>query len=140
MNAMLLRFVPPATLALARQFLRFGTVGVAGFVVDTGIIYATRHWFGLYGAGLASYLAAATVTWWLNRAWTFRGRGTGRPHRQWAAFLLANSGGFVLNRGVYALLITYVPICAEQPVLAVLAGVATAMFLNFHLSRKLVFR
>ena len=140
MYARLLRSVPPATLALARQFLRFGTVGVAGFVVDAGIIYATRHWLGLYGAGVLSSVAAATVTWALNRAWTFRGRGTGRAHRQWALFLVANLGGFVLNRGTYALLITYVTICAEHPVLAVLAGVAVAMFLNFHLSRKLVFR
>jgi putative flippase GtrA len=140
MDALLLRLVSPPTLALARQFLRFGTVGAVGFVVDAGIIYATRHQLGLYGAGLASYLAAATVTWALNRAWTFRGRGTGRAHRQWALFLLANLAGFALNRGTYALLVTYVPICAEQPVLAVLAGVAVAMFLNFHLSRKLVFR
>jgi putative flippase GtrA len=140
MDALLLRLVSPPTLALARQFLRFGTVGAVGFVVDAGIIYATRHQLGLYGAGLASYLAAATVTWALNRAWTFRGRGTGRAHRQWALFLLANLAGFALNRGTYALLLTYVPICAEQPVLAVLAGVAVAMFLNFHLSRKLVFR
>lgn len=144
MNAWLLRSVPPSTLALALQFLRFGTVGVAGFVVDTGIIYATRHWLGLYGAGMLSYVAAATVTWALNRAWTFRdhgrGRGTGQAHRQWALFLLANLAGFTLNRGTYALLVTYVPTCAEQPVLAVLAGVAVAMFLNFHLSRKLVFR
>ncbi len=144
MDALLLRLVSPPTLALARQFLRFGTVGAVGFVVDAGIIYATRHQLGLYGAGLASYLAAATVTWALNRAWTFRdhgrGRATGQAHRQWALFLVANLAGFVLNRGTYALLITYVSICAEHPVLAVLAGVATAMFLNFHLSRKLVFR
>jgi putative flippase GtrA len=140
MDALLLRFIPPAWLALLRQFMRFGVVGACGFVVDTGVIYALRPWIDLYSAGVVSYVFAATVTWSLNRAWTFRGRGTGPAHRQWLLFLLANLGGFVLNRGTYAVLVTFVPICAQEPVLAVLAGVAVAMFLNFHLSRKVVFR
>ncbi len=55
-------------------------------------------------------------------------------------FMLTNLGGFVLNRGTYALLVTYVPLAAEQPVIAILAGTAAGMFVNFFLSRKLVFR
>jgi putative flippase GtrA len=134
-----------ARVALLVQFLMFGMVGTIGFLVDTGVVYALRHRLGLYGAGVAAYLVAASVTWALNRIWTFRGHVRSAPHHQqwigqWVRFLIANLGGFVLNRGTYALLVTFVPLCAEQPVFAVAAGVIPAMFLNFGLSRRLVFR
>ncbi len=151
MNALLLRlarelpapmrrFASPARIGVLVQFLMFGSVGVAGFVVDTATVYALRHALGLYGAGMAAYLVAASVTWILNRLWTFRGQGTGPVHRQWARFLVVNMSGFVLNRGTYALLVTFVPLCAEQPVYAVAAGAVAGMFVNFGLSRRVVFR
>jgi hypothetical protein len=61
-------------------------------------------------------------------------------HQQWARFLGVNLGGFVLNRGAYAILITFVPLCAQEPVYAVGAGAIAGMFLNFSLSRAMVFR
>jgi putative flippase GtrA len=135
------RILSPARKELLFQFLRFGTVGFVGFVTDTSIIYALRGWLGLYGAGTASYAAAATVTWGLNRLWTFRGQGQGRAiHHQWALFLAANGVGFLLNRGAYFTLVTISPLCAAHPVLAVLGGVGFGMFINFYMSRQLVFR
>jgi putative flippase GtrA len=122
------------------QFMMFGVVGFIGFFVDTAIVYGLRWRLGLIGAGMVSYLVAATVTWLLNRLWTFRGSGSGPVHRQWALFLVANLLGFTLNRGTYALLVTFVPICAEQPVFAVFAGAVAGMFCNFRLSKSFVFR
>lgn len=133
-------FATSRRIATLVQFMMFGTVGVAGFSVDTVTVYALRGALGLYVAGILSYLTAATVTWVLNRVWTFRGLGSGPVHHQWARFLVVNLGGFVLNRGAYALLVTFVPFCAEQPVYAVAAGAITGMFLNFSLSRTMVFR
>jgi hypothetical protein len=46
----------------------------------------------------------------------------------------------VLNRGTYAILITFVPLCAQEPVYAVGAGAIAGMFVNFSLSRAMVFR
>ena len=127
-------------LALLRQFLRFGTVGLAGFVIDTACVYALRHPLGLYGAGAAAYLVAASGNWLLNRLWTFRGQGNGPAHRQWAMFMVTNLIGFVLNRGAYALLVTFMAAAAQQPVIATAAGAVAGMFVNFSLSRRLVFR
>jgi putative flippase GtrA len=127
-------------LALLRQFIRFGTVGLAGFVVDTACVYALRHPLGLYGAGAAAYVVAASGNWLLNRVWTFRGQGNGSAHRQWAMFMVANLIGFVLNRGTYALLVTFMAAAAQQPVIATAAGAVAGMFVNFSLSRRLVFR
>ena len=130
----------PARLSLLVQFMKFGSVGTVGFLVDTAVVYALRRELGLYVAGLLSYLVAASVTWALNRTWTFRGRGEGPAHHQWVRSLVANLGGFTLNRSAYALLVTFVPLCAEQPVLAVAAGAIVGMFLNFGLARTVVFR
>lgn len=134
------RLADAARLALLAQLLRFGAVGVVGFGLDTATVYALRFRLGLYGAGMAAYFVAATANWALNRAWTFRGRGSGRARRQWALFLAANSCGLVLNRGTYAALIATSALCRAYPVLAVAAGAVAGMFANFALSRNLVFR
>lgn len=138
---LLTRILGAERAVLAQDFLRFGVVGVAGFVVDAGVLYGMLALgAGLYGGRAVSYLAAATATWALNRAWTFRGRGAGPVHRQWALFLVVNLLGFALNYGTYAVLVTFVPFVAAHPVLGVAAGAIAGMFTNFALSRRLVFR
>ena len=80
------------------------------------------------------------MTWALNRAWTFRGRGAGSKLGQWARFLAANSPGLLLNRGTYEVLVLSFPLFREYPFLATAAGTAAGMFVNFGLARRLVFR
>jgi putative flippase GtrA len=140
MHTLALRLLGPQRAALLIEFLRFGTVGMIGFAIDNATVYGLRAWVGLYWAGAFAYLTGATANWLCNRLWTFRGRGSGPAHRQWAKFLAVNLVGFVLNRGTYAVLITFNPTAAAYPVLAILAGTVAGMFLNFHFSRRLVFR
>ncbi len=134
------RAATPERLLVLEQFLRFGAVGLAGLAIDTATVYGLRGSLGLYGAGVVAYVLAASGNWVLNRVWTFRGQGSGPAHRQWMRFLAVNMIGFVLNRGTYALLVTFVPIAAEQPVIATSAGAIAGLFVNFSLSRRLVFR
>jgi putative flippase GtrA len=122
------------------QFLRFGVVGSIGFVVDTAVLYAgLALGLGLYGGRAVSYLAAATTTWALNRAWTFRGQGSGPALQQWAVFLLVCLVGFAFNYGTYAALVAWVPLVAHHPVIGVAAGSLAGMVGNFVLSRRFVF-
>jgi putative flippase GtrA len=130
----------PARLDMIAQFMRFGVVGLIGLVIDTATVYGLRYSLGLYGAGLVAYFTSATVNWVLNRIWTFRGLGSGPAHRQWGMFLITNLAGFVLNRGTYAVLVTFVAAAAAQPVIATAAGSMAGMFVNFYMSRKVVFR
>jgi putative flippase GtrA len=138
--ATLRRLATPGRLLVLTQFLRFGVVGTVGFIVDTATVYGLRHALGLYGAGMVAYVTGATGNWVLNRIWTFRGRGGGPAHRQWAMFMVANLAGFVLNRGTYVALVTFFAAAADQPVIATAAGAVAGMFVNFSLSRRLVFR
>ncbi len=130
----------PERRLLARQLAQFGVIGVLGFVWDAATVYATAPFIGPYAAGVVAYLVACSVNWGLNRVWTYRHLSHGAMHRQWIMFLAANSVGFVINRGTYFTLITHVPACRQHLVLAVAAGALAGMFINFFLSRRLVFK
>lgn len=135
-------FLSGRRLRLSGEILRFGVVGVVGFVVDAsvltlGLLVGAGPWLGR----VLSYLAAATVTFSLNRAWTFRTAERSRPVAQdWGLFLLVNLVGFSCNYGTYAALIGGVPFMRDLPVLAVAAGSLAGMAGNFLLSRRYVFR
>ena len=128
--------------ALLAQFLRFGAVGTIGFLVDAAtLLAAVALGAGPHGGRLLSYLAAATTTWALNRAWTFRGRAAGAPAgRQWALFVVLNLAGFAANYGTYLAVTAWLGTAPWQLILAVAAGSLAGMFINFGLSRQLVFR
>jgi putative flippase GtrA len=128
-----------ALLAMAPLMLRFGVVGLAGFAVDTAVVYGTKRWLGLYAAGLLSYLVAASVNWALNRHWTFRHRPRGPRGRQWLLFLTTGVPGLIFNRGAYMILIATVPLCAHHPVLAIVAGSIAGMSANFMMAHRVVF-
>jgi putative flippase GtrA len=139
LSPLLHRLSPERRLFLA-QFLRFGIIGTLGFVWDTAIVYALTPRIGVYVAGIVSYMIVATINWALNRIWTYRNVSHGVRHRQLLMFLLANSVGLVLNRGTYGLLIALFPVCRIYLVLPVAAGGICGMFVNFYLSRRLVFK
>ncbi|MEN0072826.1 MAG: GtrA family protein [Paracraurococcus sp.] len=130
-----------AHLSLLRALLRFGIVGVVGFLVDAAVLMGGM-WLGLgpWLGRVVSYLAAASTTFALNRAWTFRDAPRAAPLRQWVLFLLVNLAGFAVNYGTYAALIASLPLVAAHPVLGVAAGSLAGMGGNFILSRRLVFR
>ena len=123
------------------ELLRFGVVGVAGFVVDAGVLTAGMAiGLGPWSGRVLSYLAGATTTFSLNRAWTFRAAARGPALRQWALFLVVNLVGFACNYGTYAALMTAVPLVTAHPVLGVAAGSLAGLVGNFVLSRRFVFR
>ena len=129
-------------LTLPKQFLAFSIVGTIGFVADAGILHlllATTG-FGFYLGRLISYLAAASVTWFLNRRFTFNDRSkTGRA-RQWGRFLLVNTSGGLVNYCLYSALVFGFVLFQEWPVLAVAVGSLAGLAVNFTASKYLVFK
>jgi putative flippase GtrA len=127
---------------LATQFVKFGAVGAAGFLVDNAFVYTAHFVFGvgLILAGILSFFVAGTSNWLLNRIWTFRGASRGRIHYEWLKYLATNVAGFVLNRGIYIALITTSASCRLHPVLALAAGAVGGVGVNFVMSRRIVFR
>jgi putative flippase GtrA len=127
--------------ATPTRFGKFFCVGIAGFLVDAGVLKLMTEGLGLdpYTGRLISFLCAATTTYFGNRFFTFSDR-KGHAGKQWAAFLLVSAGGFVLNYGTYVLLVSYVDLVRQYLVLGVAAGSIAGMFFNFSGASRLVFR
>jgi putative flippase GtrA len=125
------------------EFVRFGAVGTAAFVVDTTVLYlALWAGLGLYAGRVVSYLAAATFTWYGNRSITFEthARGASAVAAEWLRFLLTNLVGGAVNYAVYAALVGHSDFVRAYPVLGVAAGSIAGLSVNFTLSKFLVFR
>jgi putative flippase GtrA len=127
---------------VGRQLLSFSIIGALGFLVDTAALYLAIGLMGagLYGGRVISYLTAASVTWILNRCFTFQKQRSANWIAEWGRFLAANAIGGLINYATYAFLVTFYPVAAAQPVLGVAAGSAAGLTVNFTLSRYLVFR
>ena len=124
------------------QFIKFGFVGVIGFVVDTAFLYIGINGLGLgrVAAAFFSFPFAVTVTWIGNRLFTFREVEHEPMAKQWAKFAIVCAVGIVFNRGTYTLCVSTIPLVYDYPVIGLLAGTGVAMFFNFFASKHLVFR
>ncbi|MGH7029706.1 MAG: GtrA family protein [Stellaceae bacterium] len=125
---------------LLKQLLRFAAVGVVGFLVNVASVYTLENRVGLYAAGAAAFVAAASVTWLANRSWTFRDRARVAASRQWVIYLGVSLIGFAFYYATYAALVALVPLCRLFPVLPVASGSLAGLLANFTLSRSVVFR
>lgn len=125
-----------------QRFIRFGMVGVAGFLVDWASVSLLRPVIGLHIATLLAYVIASSNNWLLNRYFTFH--DCCRKHftlrQQWIRFTLANLPGFIINRGIVLTLFQIWPITRHYPVIALLCGTAGGMFINFTLCHHFVFK
>jgi putative flippase GtrA len=124
-----------------RRLLAFAIVGTSGFLVDAGIVHGlTGLGLGVLAAQAVAFAVAVTVTWLGNRSWTFRdcaGRHT--LPQEWTRYVSANAVGWVVNNGVYGLLVLAVPFVAHEPVWAVAAGSLAGLAFNYTATRRVVF-
>lgn len=123
-----------------RQLFAFAAVGTIGFIVDAGVLYAgLAVGLGYYAGRVVSYLCAATVTWALNRRFTFQTTQTASK-KEWGKFVLLNLAGFAVNYGAYAACLQASPLFTTHPVLAVAVGSVAGLFVNFAVNKYLVFK
>jgi len=125
---------------LTTQLLRFAAVGTVGFVVDATVLYAVADHLGLYLGRLLSFWAAATVTWLLNRRYTFEPAdradtpGGGRV-RQYARYIVSMLAGAAVNYLAYVAALQ----AGMHPIAAVALGSLAGLAINFCSARWMVF-
>lgn len=128
---------------LAGQFLRFGIVGAAGYVVDVAVLYLMIHLgLDLYSARVVSFVTAASSTWLGNRYYTFATAAAQQQKlgSEWARYIAAMTLGGLANYSAYALLITLFEVFKSHPWLAVAGGTAAGLVINFLLARRILYR
>ena len=131
---------------ILRRFLpegvpEFVVVGGIGFVVDAAILTTLIHQFEVdpYLARVFSFAGAVTVTWLLNRIWTFARTMTAHKSSEYTRYIMVQTCGWVINFSVYAACVATVAIMGDYPILALAAGSITAATFNFLGARHFVF-
>lgn len=123
------------------HFSQFAVVGGLGTVVNLAILTMLNLLAIPLTIAVAVAIAGAMVfNFILNRRFTFSYARQGSLLRQFAGFVGASSVGAVANYGVTLALIRQWAFLARFPQAAALAGIAAGMFINFGISRYLVFR
>lgn len=128
---------------LAHRLIRFGVAGVAGLFVDLAVLYLLAPWLGWYLARAASFLTAATFTWWFNRTFTFRAAPESQARlsigREYIAYVSSMLGGATINYTVYVLTLHWMS-GPFAPTIGVALGSCVGLLSNFTAARMLLSR
>ncbi|WP_342618753.1 GtrA family protein [Rhodoferax sp. GW822-FHT02A01] len=124
-----------------RDFARFVVVGGVGFGVDAGVMMGLlRLGAPLLAARLASFGLAVTVTWTLNRAWTFSHPQPRRARRAYIEYLAGQTMGAGINFSVFFLALACWTDLKQYPLVPLALASGVAMVFNFLVARHLVFK
>ena len=127
------------SLSTRQSFFRFALVGVAGFIIDAGVLTLALSLGADFYTGRAfSFFCAVTATWYMNRVYTFSSQDP-RLLREWGRFVSANAIGGLINYATYALLVSTVVLFSNHPIAAVGVGSVAGLLWNFIVSHHLVF-
>jgi putative flippase GtrA len=131
---------------LPADFPRFVVTGGVGFAVDSLTLLALVHGAGWQPqlARAASIAVAMLSTWLLNRLWTFRSTAAGKSARDIGAEFLAYCSvqltGAAASYAIYSVVVALKGPDPVQLMVAVGAGSAGALMINYIGARIFVFR
>jgi len=93
------------TETLFYKFLKFGTVGLSGMVVDFGItfLFKEKFKFNKYFSNTCGFFAAASSNFILNRLWTFQSADPAVAF-QYVKFLSLSIVGVMISNAIIYLL------------------------------------
>jgi len=125
-----------------KQLILFSLAGVIGFSVDAGIVMTIIRLThaNLILAQIVAFLVAVTVTWAINRRFTFWHKKSPQKIKEWLRYLGANAFGGAVNNGVFSALVIGSPLFDKVPVLAVASGSIAGLLFNFSSAKALVFK
>ena len=127
---------------LREEFRRFAAVGAIGFVVDGALLQllvSAAGWSPLT-ARLVSFPVALTVTFLLNRRWTFGRHQAPRALQSYGAYTVVQIAGALINLAVFSACVATVAAMREWPLVPLAIGAGVALVFNFFASRWFAFR
>jgi putative flippase GtrA len=102
----LVRLLPERWQKLLHEALKFGTVGALNLVVNFAVFNAlilTVFPDGQLKANVIATLVALTMSFFMNRHWTYRDRPKDAVRREYTLFFLFNGVGLAIELGVLGL-------------------------------------
>ncbi len=145
------RHFSPAVAARLERLIKFALTGGVGFVVDVGLLTLQTVVFDVnpYLARVFAILIAMTVTWMINRRFTFKTHGKVTEPLAMAAeggrYGLVAVTAALVNYGVYAATLYVMPaviVAGENlsPPIAAVVGSCVAMFVSYFGYSRFAFR
>lgn len=127
---------------MRRELWRFVVIGGVGFVVDAGLLYLLLQFIPApFLLRLVTFPVAVTVTWWLNRSWTFADRPSGASTSQeYGLYVAVQVVGAAVNYLAYSAVLLRYGTSPELAMLGMVVGSACGLFVNFAGARLVVFR
>lgn len=123
------------------KFIKFGLIGVGVFFFDAACFWLMLRVLGNpVAARVVSVLLAITLSWALNRHFTFH---AGAERRGWSELLrfgLSQLPGACANALVSVLAFQYLMYAKNNPWLSVACGSAAGLVLNFAMANFFVFK
>jgi len=125
----------------SRQLLGFIVVGSIGFIVDASVLtlLIDGHFADPVVARLISIPTAVTVTYFLNRLFTFAEQKSELLGQEYFRYVVVQALGALTNFSVYIAILKFPPTAAVHPVAALAVGSLFGLFVNFIGSRYFVF-
>jgi putative flippase GtrA len=121
------------------QLFRYAIAGSVGFLVDGGILYLlVSSGAGPYESRAISFPLAVTVTWLINRYFTFAGARRGGT-RQYAAYFGLQVGAAAVNFATYSAVLWAIGVSPAKSVLALAVGSVIGLAINFFGCKFFVF-
>ena len=124
-----------------RQFVKFGIVGLSGFVVNLVVFTLLQRVVPSHARPLEyniiysiSFLAGGVSNYYFNRVWTFR--STGHAVREGAQFLTVSAIALAVGLLVSALVSPWLGHGHKTWLVATLSGIVVNFFLNKYWTFK----
>ena len=124
------------------QIFRFGLVGVCGFATDAIVLFClVSANVNAFASRIFSFSAAVVVTWALNSAWTFASQNMqSRTKAQFLTYIATQCTGMAVNYAIYSVVLWQIGVSPLKSLLALAAGSAIGMIVNFIGARAVLHR
>ncbi|MGI8484535.1 MAG: GtrA family protein [Thermomicrobiales bacterium] len=124
---------------LTQRFQKFIVVGAVGLLVNQGLLSVLHGSVAmvLLIASPIAIFASMIVTFYLNEAWTWHDRGSGRVVSRAMSYIPINIGGLLINWGILFYLTDQF---GMHYLLANLIGAGVAAIWNFALNNMITWR
>lgn len=121
-----------------REALSFLAIGGIGFAIEAAILTSLTLYAGWspWHARIPSFITAVLITWALNRRHTFPNRGLQHRSAEAISYAVIQSGGALINLGIFGACLTLMPELANMPVIPLAIGAVGGFVFNFILSSK----